>query len=256
MLRKYGCMSSRLRKFAIAMTAGLSAAFVLSSCAPVDPVVGSAAGYALAAPTAAPFGQIEVGFTVPKVTCARGENSSARVWAGLDGVTFARNPGVNAKAGLILACKNGTATYTPYYGIYVRGQNSPDRFFNLVGIKPGITLSFVVYRGRPSPGQVQFLALVNSGQAPADHAQAVMTAPQVQGTSGECFVEAPQDPAQFTRFPTITVFGCDIGGALTRLNEQPGARVFNVTTKSGKVLTRTVNSGPLGTFSPFSVSRV
>jgi hypothetical protein len=253
---KYGRMSSRLCKLAAAMTAGLSTAFVLSSCAPVDPVVGSAAGYALAAPAAASFGQIEVGFTVPKVTCARGENSSARIWAGLDGVSFARNPGVNAKAGLILACRDGTATYTPYYGIYFRGHNSPDQFFHLSGIKPGDTMSFLVYKGRPLPGQVQFLALVNSGRAPADNAQVVVTAPQIQGTSGECFVEAPHDPAQFTRFPTITIFGCDTGGALVRLNEQPGARLFNVTTKSGKVLTRTVNSGPLGSFSPFTVSRV
>ncbi len=256
MLRKHGCTSSRLRKSAAAVTAGLSAALILSSCAPVDPVVGSEAGYALAAPAAAPFGQIEVGFTVPKLTCARGENSSARVWAGLDGVAFAPNPGVNAKAGLILACNNGTATYTPYYGIYFRGQNSPDRFFHLSAIRPGDTMSFLVYKGRPLPGQVQFLALVNSGQAPASNAQVVVTAPQIQGTSGECFVEAPHDPAQFTRFPTITIFGCDTGGALTRLNEQPGARTFNVTTKSGKVLTRTVNSGPGGSFSPFSVSRI
>lgn len=256
MLHKYGCTASHLRKFAAAMTAGLSAAFVLSSCAPVDPVVGSEAGYALAAPAATPFGQIELGFTVPKVTCARGENSSARVWVGLDGLTFARNPGVNAKAGLILACKNGAATYTPYYGIYIRGHNSPDQFFRLFGIKPGETMSFLVYRGRPLPGQVQFIALVNAGQGPANNAQVVVAAPQIQGTSGECFVEAPHDSAQFTRFPTITIFGCDTGGALVRLNEQPGARLFNVTSKSGKVLTRTVNSGPLGSFSPFSVSRV
>ena len=253
MICKYGHMSRRFRKFAAVITAGVLGVFVLSSCAPIDPVIASEAGYALIAPVG-PVGTVGASFLVPKLTCAHGENSSARIWAGVDGLIFAPNSGANAKAGLILACKNGTATYTPYYGIYLRGKNSPDQYFYLFGIKPGDRVGVEVAMGYPFRGQVKFTELINGGDMPATNAQATAIAPQIQGASSECFVEAPRDPAQFARFSTITIDSC--GNGLLRINEQPGSKALSVVTKSGKALTQTVNSGPLGYFSPFSIRRI
>ena len=185
-------------------------------------------GYGVTGPVGS-VTDVKGSWTVPVVTCARGETSYSSFWVGIDGFTSS----TVEQTGTDSDCRNGVPTYSAWFEFYPH----PMLIVNSLTISPGDVMSAeVVY----SPSARRFtVTLVDKTTG-----QSFSTSTKVSGaqrSSAEWIAEAPSSASgilPLADFGTVD-FGVDpgvanpdtatVGGAPGPIGSFPAATVWEIT---------------------------
>jgi hypothetical protein len=229
----------------------------LAACTPAapvkaDPISQNHAGYVMYPNSGKTFQQVHTTLIPPQFICLPKQNGTVRWYVAMDGIAGASNQNASAHTGLILGCKNGAASYIPFYGIYQAGKTASDQRFAPVRINPGDYVTVAVGEGF---GYAEFQLGVGAApgtpKRPYFDADIHVPSTQITGSAVGCLLEATSGASALPRVNSLgfdtsfNVLNCsaytDLAG--NGVFEAPNhgnqtTRGYNVTTKSGKALTR------------------